>query len=81
MQMHLHEEFKNQMTRPGVLPLTEERKEAHPGEKHDTPWRIVKAQSPPAASGKVGILSALMWPSFDAEGGKNLRTAGDDNRY
>lgn len=56
MQMHLHEKFKNQMTSPGVPALTEEGREAHPGEKHDTPWRIVKAQSPPAASGKWDIV-------------------------
>ncbi|KAK5899080.1 hypothetical protein CesoFtcFv8_008595 [Champsocephalus esox] len=48
--MRLHEKFKNQMTSPGVPMLTEEGREAHPGEEHDTPWRIVKAQSPPAAS-------------------------------
>lgn len=54
MQMHLHEKFKNQMTSPGVPTLTEEGREAHPREKHDTPWRIVKALSPPAASGKWG---------------------------
>lgn len=56
MQMHLHEKFKNQMTSPGVPALTEEGREAHPGEKHDTPRRIVKAQSPPAASGKWDIV-------------------------
>lgn len=81
MQIHLHEKFKNQMTSPGVLMLTEEGGEAHPGEKHGTPWRIVKAHSLPATSGKRGIYPALMWPSFDAGGGKKLRTAGDDNRY
>lgn len=48
MQMHMHEKFKNQMTSPGVPVLTEEGREA----QHDTPWRIVKVQSPPAASGK-----------------------------
>lgn len=38
------------MTSPVVLMLTEEGREA----QRDTPLRIVKAQSPPAASGKWG---------------------------
>lgn len=38
------------MTSPDVPVLTEEGREA----RRDTPWRIVKAKSPPAASGKWG---------------------------